>query len=74
MALALLPYPDAMAWQDWLETVVGYNEDLVNSISPDLEWQEFARRLPQFEPLAPAPEGFADWRDWVRALKQILSA
>ena len=70
MALTLLPHPDSLVWQDWLDTVVGYNADLTNRLAPDTEWSEFARRLLQFEPLAPPPEGFGDWRDWVRALKQ----
>lgn len=73
MALTLLPYPDGLAWQDWLDTVVGYNTDLINQVPADLEWAPFALRLTQFVPDAPAPERFPDWREWVRGLKQALN-
>lgn len=73
MALSLLPHPDALAWQDWLDTVVGYNQDLVNQVSAESDWLDFGRRLIQFVPAAPAPERFETWQDWVRALKQALN-
>ncbi len=73
MSLTLLPYPDGVTWQDWLDNVVGYNADLVNQVSADLDWLSFAHRLTQFVPDAPAPERFGDWPDWVRALKQALN-
>lgn len=62
-----------MDWQDWLDTVVGYNADLVNQVSPDTDWVAFARRLTQSVPDSPAPEQFVGWPEWVRALKQALN-
>lgn len=73
MSLSLLPYPDGLAWQDWLDTVVGYNADLINQVPHDLDWEAFAKRLTQFVPDTPAPERFGGWQDWVRALKQGLN-
>ena len=72
MALTLLPYPDGITWSDWLDTVVGFNDDLVSSAPSDDDWTDFARRLIQVEPLAPPPEPFEAWQEWVRALKQAL--
>jgi hypothetical protein len=73
LALSLLPYPDFLSWQDWADTVVGYNEDLYNQVSPDLPWQDFARRIQLVAPDVPSPEGHEDWRRWVYATKQALN-
>lgn len=70
--LYTVPNPDHMEWQDWADTVVGYNAPLRNRLSPDLPWKEFVERLAQVVSKTPYHEGFEDWRAWARALRNAL--
>lgn len=70
MALSQIPNPYGSTWQDWVDTLVGFNDSLRSNLSPDEPWQEFAGRLSEYEAGAPGPEPFKDWREWASALKQ----
>lgn len=70
MALSQIPNPMVGSWRDFVDTLIGFNPSLRPNLSPDEPWQELAVRLTQFEPLAPRPEAFKDWREWACALKQ----
>lgn len=70
--IVAIPNPYMLDWQGWADFVTGYNPGLVDTVDPSEPWQEFARRLHEAVPDAPAPEQFADWRDWAAALKLVL--
>ncbi len=69
MALTQLPSPYGLDWQDWVDTVVGFNDSIRNVVDPDLPWREFAARLAEFESSSPQPDLFATWEDWAAASK-----
>lgn len=69
----MLPYPRQMKWQDWVDTVVGYNPDLRNKVSPDSDWESFADKLTQFVPQTPSHRMFQDWQAWAEALIRTVS-
>lgn len=69
MALSQIPNPYGIEWQTWVDTFVGFNPSIRDSVSPDLPWGEFAERLTQVEPGAPRPDFFREWREWAAFLK-----
>jgi hypothetical protein len=73
MRLSTLPDPASMDWQDWVDSVVGFNPELRNKVSPDMEWELFADILAQHMPQTPNPDLFDDWRAWADALKRVAS-
>lgn len=70
MALSQIPNPYGTTWQDFVDTLIGFNLSLRPNISPDQSWQEVADRLSQYEQAAPRALGFKDWQEWAAALKQ----
>lgn len=72
MALQVVPDPQGMAWQDWCDTVVGFNDACRNQVSPDSSWEEFAERLTLIEPTTPRPDFFESWQAWAAALKRTI--
>lgn len=64
-----LPSPYGLSMQDWADQVVLELQESgpVPVLSGD-DWSEWADRLlelnPTIQQVAPAPEGFTDWRDW----------
>lgn len=72
--LKAIPNPYELDWQSWVDTVVGFNPSLRARISPDLDWQEFGRRLIEFQSQAPDPFDFESWQDWAAALKLCLAS
>ncbi len=68
--LPVMPNPAHMAWQDWADTVVGFNPVLRHRISSDLDWESFADQLTLFVPHTPDHKMFDDWRAWADALKR----
>jgi len=67
--LHALPNPFTLEWDDWVDTVVGFNPQIRDQGDPDLPWQLFAQRLTKFAAATPGPELFDDWRSWADALK-----
>jgi hypothetical protein len=67
------PNPVGMTWQEWADTVVGYNNVLRNQISSYLGWEEFADVLARIEARTPDPAGFTEWQEWALALRRALS-
>lgn len=67
-----IPDPYQMDWQEWVDTLVGYNPDLYVQLDPDLEWQEFGEYLCDVDIRAPQPAQFDNWQDWAAALKLAL--
>lgn len=70
MALSQISDPYSTPWQQWVDTLVGFNLSLRATLSPDEPWQVVADRLTESEQSAPRPESFTDWREWAAALKQ----
>jgi hypothetical protein len=71
----VFPHPDTMEWQDWADSVVGFNNHigLAQKIDPNLGWYEFAERVAEAVPNTPHPEGFEDWRAWARSVRNALA-
>ena len=70
MALSQIPNPYGITWQDWIDTLIGFNDSLRPNLPPDLPWREVADRLAQFEQAVPRPLSFGHWQEWAAALKQ----
>lgn len=70
MALTQIPNPYGIRWQDWIDTLIGFNDSLRPNLSPDDPWRIVAQRLAETEPAAPRPDGFSHWTEWASALKQ----
>jgi hypothetical protein len=70
MALSQVPHPFGIGWQDWVDTLIGFNDSIRPNVPPNLPWQEVAQRLAEFEPAVPRPDWFRTWQDWACALKQ----
>ena len=68
----LLPDPRGLEWQEWADTVVGYNPVLRNRIDPDDPWEEFAESFCQYVQNAPVPRFFDTWQAWVSAVISAL--
>jgi hypothetical protein len=70
-----LPQPDFMDWEDWAQTVIGYNSrlGLTRLMDENLPWEEFADWLCLSVPEAPRAAGFSDWREWAHALRRALA-
>ena len=73
MSLTVVPDPKGMQWQDWSDTVVGFNQGLVGRAPVESDWRNFADGLTLFEPTAPRHDIFDTWDAWARALKFALS-
>ena len=69
MTLTLVPDPKGLQWQDWVDTVVGYNADLRNQVAPETDWRFFADFVTRAVPEAPRHDMFDTWDAWARALK-----
>lgn len=69
MSLSLIPDPIGLQWQDWADTVVGFNRGLIGRVGPESDWRSFADNLIRFEPTAPRHDMFDTWDAWARALK-----
>lgn len=67
--LTQIPNPYGTPWQMWVDTLIGFNPNLRPNVSPDEPWRVVAQRLTEYEPAAPRPDVFADWREWAAALK-----
>ena len=72
MALRVLPHTEGISWQDWVDTIVGYNEGLRNQVDPNQGWEAFADRMSLIEPATPRAEFFDTWQAWATALKRTL--
>jgi hypothetical protein len=72
MTLQVVPHIEGMTWQDFADTLIGYNASCRNSVSRAATWQEFAQQLAIVEPLTPRPEGFQHWQEWGAALKRSV--
>lgn len=70
MALSQIPNPYGIPWQTWVDTLVGFNPELLANISPDDPWEDVANRLVQYETQAPESRLFGSWQEWAAALKQ----
>lgn len=70
--LRVVPQPLGLSFRDWADTVVGYNVALLNQLSSDMEWHEFAHRLALIYSETPRPEQFGDWESWAEALRTAL--
>lgn len=68
-----IPYPQKTPWPIWAATVIGFNPELTNQLSPIMEWQYFGDRITMFIPQAPRTAHFRDWRDWAAALAQVAA-
>ena len=73
MSLSVVPDPKGMQWQDWSDTVAGFNPGLVGRLPVESDWRAFADGLTLFEPAAPRHDIFDTWDAWARALKFALS-
>lgn len=72
--LPVVPIPqDFMTFEEWAAIVVGFNNVLHGQIDPQLEWEDFAQRLTQIIPKAPAPGTHNTWQDWADSLRNALS-
>jgi hypothetical protein len=69
------PNPETMDWQDWVDTMVGFNgrSAVPMLASSDDDWREFADRIALIVPDAPGHDEFQDWREWAHALRASLS-
>jgi len=70
MALHGIPNPGNMQWEQWVDTVAGYNKFQTITVpyfSEDL-WRALADALTLSEPLTPRHESFDNWQDWAYAL------
>jgi hypothetical protein len=70
--IVLLPDPSMMTWKDWVDTVAGFNPELLDWTNPNNDWIPFARQLCEAVTAAPQPDLFRSWQDWALALKQAL--
>lgn len=68
----ILPDPMGLSWQDWADTVVGFNSSLRNTVPQDGPWREFARWFAQAEPKAPLESFFDTWQAWAAAVRFVL--
>ena len=64
----LLPDPRGLDWQEWADTVVGFNPDIRNRVDPDADWESFAERFCQYVGNAPMPRFFDTWQAWASAV------
>ena len=71
MALSQIPNPyGVIEWQDWIDTLVGFNLSVRPNVDPDQPWQVVAERLAEYDANVPRPIMFRDWREWAASLKQ----
>jgi hypothetical protein len=68
--LSQIPNPYGMEWQDWADTLVGFNPAIRSDVDPDDPWQAFAERLAQYASATPRPDEYENWENWAAALKQ----
>lgn len=68
----VIPDPRGVPWQQWADTVVGFNALLRNRIDPDSDWREFGETFCQYVPSVPYPEDFETWQEWAIAVKYAL--
>jgi hypothetical protein len=70
----VVPDPEGLTWQDWVDTAVGMNGrlGLPHLVDVNAPWQAFADQLALVVPDTPYGEDFETWQDWVRALRSAL--
>lgn len=69
-----LPDPTNLTWFQWATTAAGFNPTFGQYVRPDMEWHVYARSLAYLLGATPRPELFGSWQEWVRALKQAVTA
>ena len=67
-----IPYPQNMPWPIWVATVIGFNPELSNQLSPVMDWRYFGDRLTMLVPQTPRTDRFEEWRPWATALAQVV--
>lgn len=67
-----IPNPENLTWEQWANTVCGFNETFGQYVNPRMTWPKFAEALGYLIPQTPRPQLFRSWQAWACALQQVV--
>ena len=67
-----IPDPQGLTWEQWANTVAGFNPTFGQYVDPSMSWDDYAQALHYLIPQAPQSGFFETWQDWATALRQVV--